>query len=360
MNDTSHPGREERLQVLAAALKQRILVLDGAMGTMIQSHGLSEVEFRGARFADWGQPLQGNNDLLNLTGPEVILGIHEAFLEAGADIIETNTFNANRISQADYGMSELAVELNREGARLARQAADAMTARTPDRPRFVAGALGPTNRTASISPDVNDPGKRNISFDELRQAYGEAVRGLIEGGVDILLIETVFDTLNCKAAIFAIDEVFEADGVRLPVMVSGTVTDMSGRTLTGQTVDAFWYSVRHARPMSIGLNCSFGAEQLRPHIVTLARVADTYVHAYPNAGLPNEMGEYDESPDETAAFLADWAKSGLVNILGGCCGTTPAHIRAIAAAVEGQAPRAVLDLPVALRLSGLEPVEVPA
>ena len=304
--------------------------------------------------------MQGNNDLLTLTQPAMIRKIHEQYLRAGADVTETNTFSSTSIAQADYDMQDLAYELNLEGAKLAREAADAVTADEPDKVRFVAGAIGPTNRTASISPDVNDPGFRNTNFEELRMAYHEAAKGLIEGGADILLVETIFDTLNAKAALFAIDELFEELGVNLPVMISGTITDRSGRTLSGQTAEAFWNSARHARPFSVGLNCALGADLLRPHIADLSRVADTLVSAYPNAGLPNEMGEYDETPEQMAAALEEWADSGLVNILGGCCGSTPDHIAAIAKAVEGKKPRIIPKLETAMRLSGLEPFEVPA
>ena len=347
-----------RLIKLHEALKTRILILDGAMGTMIQKRRLSEADFRGERFKDWPRDLKGNNDLLILTRPDVIGEIHDAYLAAGADIIETNTFNSTTVSQADYGLEDIAAELNREGAKLARAAADAWTEKTPDKPRFVAGAIGPTNRTASISPDVADPAKRNITFDQLRTAYRAAARALIEGGVDTLLVETIFDTLNAKAALFAIDEVFAEIGTVLPIMVSGTITDRSGRTLSGQMPEAFWNSVRHAKPMTIGLNCALGAEEMRPHLAELARVADTLVCAYPNAGLPNEFGQYDETPEQTAGFVAQWAKDGLVNVLGGCCGTTPDHIRAIANAVKGVAPRRVPEIPRRLRLSGLEPFEL--
>ncbi len=351
-------ARVQRLQALEEAARQRILILDGAMGTMIQRLELSEADYRGERFRDWPRDLKGNNDLLTLTRPAAVLDVHRAYLAAGADIVETNTFNSNRISQADYGMEDLAGELNLEGARLARRAVDAVAAETPDRPRFVAGALGPTNRTASISPDVNDPSLRAVTFDELRLAYREAAEALVEGGVDLLLIETVFDTLNAKAALFAIDELFEDLGFALPVMISGTITDLSGRTLSGQTPEAFWNSVRHARPFAIGLNCALGAKQLRAHVAELARVADTRVLAYPNAGLPNEFGGYDETPEEMALALGEWAGSGLLSIVGGCCGTTPAHIRAIAGAVSGKAPRTVPQRPRRLRLSGLEPFEL--
>ncbi|HYN39960.1 MAG TPA: homocysteine S-methyltransferase family protein [Rhodospirillales bacterium] len=350
---------DDRAALLRAALNERILVLDGAMGTMIQQHRLEEADFRGARFAGWRRDLKGNNDLLSLTRPDIIQDIHREYLDAGADIVETNTFNSNRVSLADYGQENLARELNEAGTRLARAAADAASAATPDKPRFVAGAIGPTNRTASLSPDVGDPGFRNISFDELAAAYREAAEGLIDGGCDVILVETVFDTLNAKAALFALDELFEERGVFLPVMVSGTITDLSGRNLSGQTAEAFWNSVRHARPLSIGLNCALGAAEMRPHIAELSRVADTFVCAYPNAGLPNEFGAYDETPAMTAAHLREWAESGLVNIVGGCCGTTPAHIAAIARAVQGLPPRPVPALPRALRLSGLEAFTLP-
>jgi 5-methyltetrahydrofolate--homocysteine methyltransferase len=352
-------NQDDRQRALEAALAKRIVILDGAMGTMIQRHKPSEADYRGRRFADWPSDVKGNNDLLSLTQPEMIAGIHRAYLEAGADIIETNTFNSTRISLADYGMEALARELNEAGAALARREADRMTDETPDRPRFVAGALGPTNRTASLSPDVSDPGLRTVTFDMLRDAYREAAEGLLDGGVDVLLVETVFDTLNAKAALFAIDEVLDERGLRRPVMISGTITDLSGRTLSGQTAEAFWYSVRHARPLSIGLNCALGAEQLRPHVAELSRIADTYVSAYPNAGLPNAFGEYDENPAMTARHIRAWAEAGLVNIVGGCCGTTPEHIRAIADAVEGLAPRRIPELEPMTRLSGLEAMAVP-
>jgi 5-methyltetrahydrofolate--homocysteine methyltransferase len=349
--------REGRRPLLDAAAAERILVLDGAMGTLIQQYALSEAEFRGARFAGHGRDLRGDNDLLSLTRPDIISAIHAAYLDAGADVIETNTFNATAISQADYGLAGLAREMNVAAARLARAAADAAEARD-GRPRWVAGALGPTNRTASISPDVADAGARNVRFEELRAVYMEAAGGLIEGGADLLLVETIFDTLNAKAAIFALEEVFEATGLRLPVMLSGTIVDLSGRTLSGQTPEAFWYSVRHARPWSIGLNCALGAAALRPFVAELGRVADVRVTAYPNAGLPNELGGYDEAPDQTAGVLAGFARDGLVNLVGGCCGTTPAHVRAVAAVVHGIAPRAVPVLPRTTRLAGLEAVEI--
>jgi 5-methyltetrahydrofolate--homocysteine methyltransferase len=341
-------------------LKERILFLDGAMGTMIQRHGLDEAGYRGERFADWPSDLKGNNDLLVLTQPDIIRDIHAQYLAAGADIIETNTFNATRVAMADYGMEALVPEINRVAAQLAREATDTATAATPDKPRFVAGVLGPTNRTASISPDVNDPGFRNILFDELVEAYTEAAEALVEGGVDILLIETVFDTLNAKAAVFAIEQYFETSGIRLPVMISGTITDASGRTLTGQVTEAFWNSLSHARPMSIGLNCALGADQLRQYVEELSGIADTFISAHPNAGLPNEFGEYDETPAQIAAELGDWAANGFVNIVGGCCGTTPDHIRAIVEAVSPYPPRAIPELPVACRLSGLEPCNIGA
>ena len=347
--------RGERIEALKHAARERILILDGAMGTMIQRHRLDEAGYRGERFKDFGRDLKGNNDLLVLSRPEIISEIHNAYFEAGADIAETNTFNAQAISQADYGLEDIAYEMNFAAAKLAREAADAWTAKTPDRPRFVAGAIGPTNRTASISPDVNNPGFRNVSFDELVGAYSVQTRGLIEGGVDTILIETVFDTLNAKAAGYAVEQVFDALGVELPIMISGTITDLSGRNLSGQTPEAFWYSMEHLKPFSIGLNCSFGAEQLRPSVDEMARVADTLVSVYPNAGLPNEMGEYDESPEFMAGLLEEWAKDGLINIVGGCCGTTPDHIRAIAAAVSKYKPRPLPEVVHKLRLSGLEP-----
>ena len=348
------------MQKFTQLLQERILFLDGAMGTMIQRHKLEEADYRGKRFADWPSDLKGNNDLLVLTQPEIIRGIHTQYLEAGADIIETNTFNATRVAMADYGMESLVPEINRAAAVLARAAADAVTTMTPERPRFVAGVLGPTNRTASISPDVNDPGFRNIRFDELVTAYSEAARALIEGGVDILLIETIFDTLNAKAAVYAVEQLFEATGTRLPVMISGTITDASGRTLTGQVTEAFLNSLRHAQPVSIGLNCALGAQQLRQYVEELSRIADTCVSAHPNAGLPNEFGEYDETPEQIAAELGDWAANGFINIVGGCCGTTPDHIRAIVEAVRKHPPRPVPDIEPACRLSGLEPCNITA
>lgn len=344
-----------RLTAFDALARQRILLLDGAMGTMIQEERLGEHDFRGAHFVAHSHDLKGNNDLIALTQPNLLRSIHRAYFEAGADIAETNTFNANRISQADYGLQSSVRALNIEAARLARIEADAMTAKTPDRPRFVAGAIGPTNRTASLSPDVNDPGLRNISFDDLLSAYAEQADALIEGGADLLLVETVFDTLNAKAALFAIEEVFEQRGARVPIMISGTITDLSGRLLSGQTVEAFWNSVRHAKPFSIGLNCALGAKEMRQYVAELSRIANTRVSAHPNAGLPNAFGGYDESPAQMAGMIGEFARAGLINIVGGCCGTTPDHIRAIAEAVEGVAPRTIPGIPVRLRLSGLEP-----
>jgi len=351
-------NRTNRLQALQQALKERILILDGGMGTMIQSYKLEEADYRGERFADWPSDVKGNNDLLILSRPDVISSIEKAYLDAGADILETNTFNATQVSQADYGMQSLAYELNVEGARLARRVADAKTLETPDKPRFVAGVLGPTSRTCSLSPDVNNPGYRNVTFDQLVENYSEATRGLIEGGADLILIETIFDTLNAKAAIFAVQGVFEEVGIELPIMISGTITDASGRTLSGQTTEAFWNSVRHANPISVGLNCALGAKELRPYLEELASKADTHVSAHPNAGLPNAFGEYDETPAETAAVIEEFAQSGFLNIVGGCCGTTPAHIKAIADAVAKYAPRQIPVIPRACRLSGLEPFTI--
>jgi 5-methyltetrahydrofolate--homocysteine methyltransferase len=346
--------RSERIADLHAAARERILIIDGAMGTMIQRYKLDEAAYRGARFKDWHRDIKGNNDLLVLTQPKIIQEIHEQYLAAGADIIETNTFNAQRISMADYGMEDISFEMNVAAARLARAAADKFEA-ADGKPRYVAGAVGPTNRTASISPDVNNPGYRNVLFDELRDAYAEQVRGLIEGGSDVILIETIFDTLNAKAAGFATLEVFEEMGVTLPVMISGTITDRSGRTLSGQTAEAFWYSMRHLKPFSIGLNCALGAEAMRPHVAELAAIADTYVSAYPNAGLPNAMGEYDETPHDMACQIEPWARDGLVNIVGGCCGSTPDHIAHIREHVIGLKPRTPQKLAPRMRLSGLEP-----
>ncbi len=353
---TAQSHRPDATAELTDLLHDRILVLDGAMGTMIQGHRLNESAYRGERFAAYDGDLAGDNDLLSLTNPDVIRGIHSAYLEAGADIICTNTFNGTSISQADYGLQDLCYELNVAAAVLAREAADEVS--TVDRPRYVAGSLGPTSKTASISPDVNDPGARNVTFDELVAAYHEEARGLVDGGADILLIETVFDTLNAKAAIFALETLFEEHGRRWPVIVSGTITDASGRTLSGQVTEAFWNSVRHVRPLAVGLNCALGAEELRPYVAELSRVADCFVSAHPNAGLPNAFGEYDETPGHMAGILGEFATSGLVNIVGGCCGTTAEHIGAIADAAKGVAPRVLPKIAPALRLSGLEPVTV--
>ncbi|WP_206201938.1 homocysteine S-methyltransferase family protein [Terasakiella sp. SH-1] len=350
--------RDDRLAYLKSEAEKRILILDGAMGTMIQRYGLTEADYRGERCADWGQDVKGNNDLLSITKPEVIKEIHREYLEAGADILGTNTFSSTTIAQADYAMEELAYEMNVESARIAREVADEMTAKTPDRPRLVAGAMGPTNRTASISPDVNDPGYRNVSFDELRLAYRSAAKGLLEGGADLLIVETIFDTLNAKAALFAIEELFDEQGWSVPIMISGTLTDASGRTLSGQTAEAFWNSVRHVKPFSVGLNCALGADLMRPHIAALSAVADTHVSTYPNAGLPNEMGGYDETPEEMGEALKEWAESGLINIVGGCCGTSPTHIKIIADSVAGVTPRPVPELDAKMRLSGLEPFNI--
>lgn len=337
-------------------LKKRILVLDGGMGTMIQRYSLQERDYRGTAFKDFPHDLKGNNDLLCLTQPEIISEIHQAYLEAGADLIETNSFNSTAISLSDYHMSDMAYEINFAAAQLARQAADRMTQKTPEKPRFVIGSLGPTNRTASLSPDVNDPGFRNVTFDQLVSAYTDAVRGLADGKVDLLIIETIFDTLNCKAAIFAVQKYFAEKNSSIPLMVSGTITDASGRTLSGQTTAAFWHSVRHAQPLAIGLNCALGAAALRPYIQELSKIADTYVSLYANAGLPNAFGEYDETPEQTAAIIREFAEEGFINIVGGCCGTTPEHIRAISKAVENIRPRQVPSIPKACRLSGLEPL----
>jgi 5-methyltetrahydrofolate--homocysteine methyltransferase len=348
--------RPDLTAALTAALRDRILVIDGAMGTMIQRFSPGEQEYRGERFADWPTDVKGNSDLLSLTQPEMIGSIHREYLEAGADIVETNTFSATTIAQADFGMQELAYELNLAGARLARGACD--EAATPDHPRYVAGALGPTNRTASISPDVNDPGARNVSYDELVAAYHEQARGLVDGGADLLLIETIFDTLNAKAAIFALETLFEERGRRWPVIVSGTITDASGRTLSGQTTEAFWNSIRHVKPLAVGLNCALGAAEMRQYVAELSRLADCFVSCYPNAGLPNAFGEYDETPDQMSAVIREFAESGLVNLLGGCCGTTPDHIGRIADAAKGLAPRVPSEVPAAMRLSGLEPLTI--
>jgi 5-methyltetrahydrofolate--homocysteine methyltransferase len=331
-------------QKIREILNKRIMIIDGAMGTMIQKHKFSEEDYRGARFANFEHPLKGNNDLLSITQPQVILEIHRQFLEAGADILETNTFNSTTIAMADYHMEDLVTELNIASAKLAKQAAEEFTAKNPNKPRFVAGAIGPTNRTASLSPDVNDPGFRAISFDELKSAYRQQTIALIEGGVDLLLIETVFDTLNAKAAIFAVNELKAERNLDIPIMVSGTITDQSGRTLSGQTPEAFWNSVSHGELLSIGLNCALGAEQMRPFIEEISRNAWIYVSVYPNAGLPNEFGEYDDTPEHMAGVLEQWCKDGIVNLVGGCCGTTPDHIKAIANVCTKYPPRLVPEL----------------
>ncbi len=350
--------RQTRFAALKAAARQRILVLDGSWGVMIQRRKLSEEDFRGERFADHALPLKGDNDLLCLTRPDIVTDLHDAYFEAGADIAETNTFNATTISQADYGLEAAVPDINLAAARLARESADRWTAKTPEKPRFVAGAIGPLNRTLSMSADVNDPGARSVTFDEVHAAYLEQARALHQGGVDFFLVETIFDTLNAKAAIKAILDLADEGFEPLPIWISGTITDRSGRTLSGQTVEAFWNSIRHAKPFAVGFNCALGAEMMRPHIAELSRIADTLVAAYPNAGLPNAFGEYDEEPHDTAHALCEWADSGLVNILGGCCGTTPEHIRHVARAVAGKAPRQAPERAPAMRLSGLEAFEL--
>lgn len=355
--DTFVPNiRPDCTDELTAALQRRIMVIDGAMGTAIQRDRPDEDGYRGERFTEWPTALQGNNDLLNLTQPQIIEGIHREYLEAGADILETNTFNANAVSLSDYDMADLSYELNYAGAALARAACDEFS--TPEKPRYVAGALGPTTRTASISPDVNDPGARNVSYDQLVGAYLEALDGLVDGGSDIIIIETIFDSLNAKAAVFAVETLFEQRGRRWPVIISGTITDASGRTLSGQVTEAFWNAIRHAKPIAVGLNCALGAPEMRPYIAEVARIADTFVSCYPNAGLPNAFGEYDESPEAQAGYIAEFAEAGLVNLVGGCCGTAPPHIAEIAKVVEGKPPRALPEIPVATRLSGLEPLNI--
>lgn len=353
--------RQDRIAALHRAAVERILVLDGSWGVMIQRRELSEADFRGERFAAAGGQMKGNNDILCLTRPDIIADLHDRYFAAGADITETNTFSATTIAQEDYGLDEQAVwDINLEGAKLARAAADRWTAKEPHRPRFVAGAIGPLNKMLSMSSDVNDPGARLVTFDQVHQAYRHQITALHEGGVDMFLIETITDTLNCKAAIKAILDLADEGYEPLPIWISGTIVDRSGRTLSGQTAEAFWNSVRHARPFAVGLNCALGGELMRPFIAELSRVADTLVAAYPNAGLPNAMGDYDEQPHETAHFLEEWARSGLVNIVGGCCGTTPEHIRHVAEEVAGVVPRVVPERPVAMRLSGLEPFELVA
>ncbi len=352
--------RAERIKTFKEIARERILIIDGAWGTMIQDYGFSEQDFRNKKFADHGADLKGNNDILSITRPEEMLEIANKYMDAGADIISTNTFSANVISQADYDCEDYVADINRASAELNRKAADERTKETPDKPRFVAGAIGPTNKTLSLSPDVNKPEYREISFDYLKKVYQDQARALAEGGVDYFLIETIFDTLNAKAGIAGLLELNEELGEDIPIVLSGTITDKSGRTLSGQTVEAFWHSVRHARPLMVGLNCALGADEMEPFQASLSRVADTLVHSYPNAGLPNEMGEYDESPEEMAEQLEKWAKRGLLNAVGGCCGTTPEHIRAIAEAVSKHSPRAVPEKEVAMRLSGLEPFIVAA
>ncbi len=331
------------------ALQERILIIDGAMGTMIQRHKLQEADYRGERFKDWHTDVKGNNDLLSITQPDIIIGIHKQYLEAGADIIETNTFSSTVIAQADYDMQSIAYEMNVASAQCARKAADEYTAKDPAKPRFVAGAIGPLNKTLSLSPDVNNPGYRAVTFDEVASAYTEQIKGLIEGGVDILLIETIFDTLNAKAAIYAAKKFFRANKIaELPIMISGTITDASGRTLSGQTLEAFYISMAHANPLSVGLNCALGAKEMRSHVEELAQIAGCYTSAYPNAGLPNAFGEYDEQPHETAHIIEEWAANGWLNIVGGCCGTTPDHIKHIADEVKKFKPRALPVLESAL------------
>lgn len=351
-------NRQDRIAALKAAAKERILILDGSWGVMIQKRGLAEADYRGDRFVDHPVQLKGNNDLLCVTRPDIIADLHDQYYAAGADISETNTFSATSIAQADYEMQSAVRDINLAGARIAREVADRWTAKEPHKPRYVAGSIGPLNRMLSMSSDVNDPGARLVTFDEVYAAYREQVLALHEGGVDMFLIETITDTLNCKAAIKAILDLEDEGLEPLPIWISGTITDRSGRTLSGQTVEAFWNSVRHAKPFAVGLNCALGAELMRPHIAELARIADTLVSAYPNAGLPNAMGEYDEQPDETGHMLHEWAEHGLVNILGGCCGTTPEHIAHVAGEVAGLKPRAVPERPAAMRLAGLEPYEV--
>ncbi|MBJ7411517.1 MAG: homocysteine S-methyltransferase family protein [Phenylobacterium sp.] len=350
--------RQERIAALKAAAKERVLILDGSWGVMIQKRGLAEADYRGDRFKDAPGQLKGNNDLLCITRPDIIADLHDQYFAAGADISETNTFSATTIGQAEYGMEAAVRDINLEGARIAREVADRWTAKEPGKPRFVAGSIGPLPVMLSMSSDVNDPGARKVTFDQVYEAYVEQVRALHEGGVDLFLVETITDTLNCKAAIKAILDLADEGYEELPIWISGTITDRSGRTLSGQTVEAFWNSVRHAKPFAVGLNCALGADLMRPHIADLARVADTLVSAYPNAGLPNAMGEYDEQPHQTSHELHEWAEHGLVNILGGCCGTTPDHIRHVADAVRGLKPRQVPERPKAMRLAGLEPFEI--
>ena len=339
---------------IAQAIKERILVLDGAMGTMLQAYKLEEADFRGAQYADWPSPLRGNNDLLNTTKPEAVAAVHDSFFAAGADMIETNTFNATAISQADYGLSQHAGDIAAAGAKIARRVADKWNAKTPDKPRAVLGAMGPLSKTLSLSPKVEDPGYREVDFDQVVQSYTTQIEAMFDH-IDALLIETIFDTLNAKAAIFAAKAVFAAKGQDLPLLISGTITDKSGRTLSGQTVEAFWHSIAHARPFAVGLNCALGAEEMRPYVQAFAKIADTYILAYPNAGLPNAFGEYDETPDHMCAHMRPWIEDGLVNIVGGCCGSTPAHIAKLAQTASQKTPRPIPEIQPALRLSGLEP-----
>ncbi|MGY8986681.1 MAG: homocysteine S-methyltransferase family protein [Sphingomonadales bacterium] len=344
-----------KIQKFKELAKSKILILDGAMGTALQARKLEEADFRGERFKNHSQDLKGDADILNLSAPHILKEIHRDYLEAGADIIETNTFNSTKISQSEYGLEDYAYEISKKGAEIARSACDEFEALDPSKPRFVAGSIGPLNKTLSVSPDINDPAFRGVNFDEVRDAYKEAARGLIEGGADYLLVETIFDTLNAKTAIVAIDELGEELGIKIPISLSLTVTDLSGRTLSGQTVGGFWHSIRHSKPLTVGLNCSFGAQDLRPFISELAKSADTLICAFPNAGLPDELGDYTETPDVTSSELKDWANSGILNVVGGCCGTTPSHINAIAKAMEGILPRDIPSFKPALRLSGLEP-----
>jgi 5-methyltetrahydrofolate--homocysteine methyltransferase len=350
--------RQDRIAALKRAAKDRVLILDGAWGVMIQQRGLEEADYRGERFKDHPGQMKGNNDILCLTRPDVVAELHDAYFEAGADISETNTFSSTSIGQGEYAQEAAVRDLNLAGARIAREVADRWTAKEPHKPRFVAGAIGPLPVMLSMSSDVNDPGARKVDFEQVYAAYSEQVRALHEGGVDLFLIETITDTLNCKAAIKAILDLQDEGLEPLPIWISGTITDRSGRTLSGQTVEAFWNSIRHAKPFAVGLNCALGAELMRPHIAELSRIADTLVSAYPNAGLPNAFGRYDETPDETSHMLHDWAEQGIVNILGGCCGTTPDHIRHVAEAVRGLKPRAIPERPKAMRLAGLEPFEL--
>lgn len=350
--------RQDRISALKAAAKQRVLILDGSWGVMFQKRGLSEADYRGDRFKDHPGQMKGNNDILCLTRPDIVAELHDAYYAAGADISETNTFSSTSIGQGEYAQEAAVRDINFEGARIAREVADRWTAREPDKPRFVAGSIGPLPVMLSMSSDVNDPGARKVTFDQVYAAYREQAIALHDGGVDLFLVETITDTLNCKAALKAILDLQDEGYEPLPIWISGTITDRSGRTLSGQTVEAFWNSVRHAKPFAVGLNCALGADLMRPHIAELSRIADTLVSAYPNAGLPNAMGEYDETPDQTGHQLHDWAKDGIVNILGGCCGTTPDHIRHVADEVRGMKPRQVPERPTAMRLAGLEPFEL--